>query len=106
MKYVREIRLPGSFTLEAAGVMAMVFFSVSAVMGQAGKLHDETAGSMVLHEAVEKARHERDADPREVGRHAGNIWGCSYHFRPMIFRWRRRQKHMWDREKGENGADP
>ncbi len=63
----KERRLAGSFTLEAAWIMAMVFFSISVVFAQAGKMHDETAGAMVLHEAVEKGRHEKGAELARVG---------------------------------------
>ena len=59
MRAVEAKRFCGSFTLEAAWIMAMVFVSISVILGQAGRIHDETAGAMVLHEAVEKGRHEK-----------------------------------------------
>lgn len=45
--------------MEAAYIMAIVLFSVAVLICQAGRIHDETAGAMLLHEAVEKTRHER-----------------------------------------------
>ena len=49
--------------------MAVVFFSLGAALGQAGRMHDRAAGAMVLHEAVEKARHEKDVYKRQ------SLWG-------------------------------
>ena len=66
MRAVEAKRFCGSFTLEAAWIMAMVFVSISVIMGQAGRIHDETAGAMVLHEAVEKGRHEKTEEPKTV----------------------------------------
>lgn len=37
--------------------MAMVLLSVSVMLQQAGRIHDETKAAMGLHEAVEKGRH-------------------------------------------------
>lgn len=51
--------LSGSLTVEAACVMGMVLLAVAMMIHEAGRIHDETKGAMVLHEAVEKGRHER-----------------------------------------------
>lgn len=40
--------------------MAVVLFSLAALIGKAGQIHDETAAAMVLHESVEKCRHEKN----------------------------------------------
>ena len=69
----RRQRLTGSFTIEAACVMAIVLFSVSIVIRQAGRMHDETSGAMILHEAVEKVRHERTLQVEDA---AGFFEGC------------------------------
>lgn len=61
-------RLQGSFTVEAAYIMALVFLVTAVIIRQAGRLHDETAGAMVLHEGVEKSRHEKQEDPDKIAR--------------------------------------
>ena len=53
-----ETEWKGSLTVEASCVMAVVLFSLAALIGKAGQIHDETAAAMVLHEGVEKCRHE------------------------------------------------
>ena len=60
------VRKQGSITVEAACVMAVVLFSVAALIENAGRIHDETISAMVLHEAVEKCRHEREISVRDV----------------------------------------
>lgn len=46
--------------------MAVVLFSLAALIENAGRIHDETISAMVLHEAVEKCRHEREISVRDV----------------------------------------
>lgn len=60
------VRKQGSITVEAACVMAVVLFSLAALIENAGRIHDETISAMVLHEAVEKCRHEREISVRDV----------------------------------------
>ena len=55
-----ETEWKGSLTVEASCVMAVVLFSLAALIGKAGQIHDETAAAMVLHEGVEKCRHEKN----------------------------------------------
>lgn len=61
---VREYK--GSLTVEAACVMAVVLLSLAVFIGKAGQVHDETVSAMVLHEAVEKCRHEKSLKPQEA----------------------------------------
>lgn len=49
--------LRASYTVEAAGVMATVFFIIMILMNQAFRLHAETVGYFALHETVERERH-------------------------------------------------
>lgn len=60
------MRKQGSITVEAACVMAVVLFSLAALIGNVGRIHDETVSAMVLHEAVEKCRHEKGLNIREA----------------------------------------
>ncbi len=60
------VRKKGSITVEAACVMAVVLFSLAALIGNAGRIHDETVSAMVLHESVEKCRHEKGISVRDV----------------------------------------
>ena len=54
-----ETEWKGSLTVEASCVMAVVLFSLAALIGKAGQIHDETAAAIVLDEGVEKCRHEK-----------------------------------------------
>ena len=56
----------GSLTIEAAGVMAVLLFGLGTVIMEAGRIHDEVTGAMVIHEAVEKSRHEKELDLKEA----------------------------------------
>lgn len=74
----------GSLTVEAACVMAAVLLAASVMIHEAGRIHDETKGSMNLHEAVEKGRHERYMDIAEIQAGAEEAMGLrmilpSYH---------------------------
>lgn len=53
----RNHSLPAGYTVEAAGVMAVVFFSIMVLVNQAFRIHAETTGTFGLHEAVERDRH-------------------------------------------------
>lgn len=56
----------GSFTLEAAGVMAVILFGIGTVITEAGRIHDQVSAGMTVHEAAEKVRHEKEMDLREA----------------------------------------
>ncbi len=58
---------PASYTVEAAGVMAVVLFTVMFLLNQAFHIRAETVGKFLLHEAVERKRHEiAHADESEI----------------------------------------
>lgn len=69
--------LKGSLTVEAAWIMAMVLLSISVMLQQAGRIHDEAKAAMGLHEAVEKGRHgsakELDASVSGAQEHMGRL---------------------------------
>lgn len=46
--------------------MVVVLFSIAGVIRETGRIHDETAGAMVLFEAVEKGRHEKELGDQEA----------------------------------------
>lgn len=65
--------LAGSYTVEAAGVMAVVLFTVLILLDQAFHVRAETVGVFVAHEAVERERHqieyrnEKEINRKEMG---------------------------------------
>ena len=67
------VRKQGSITVEAACVMAVVLFSLAALIENAGRIHDETISAMVLHEAVEKCRHERENKTTAITQAASTV---------------------------------
>ena len=56
----------GSLTIEAAGVMAVLLFGLGTMIMEAGRIHDEVTGAMVIHEAVEKCPGQ--GSRRELGK--------------------------------------
>ncbi len=61
-----ETPYKGSLTIAAASIMAMVLVSEAVVIREAGRIHDETKGAMLLQEAVEKGRHEKGMELGEL----------------------------------------
>lgn len=70
----------GSFTVEAACVMSMVLLCLCVMIRQAGNLRDEAVGTISLHEAVEKGRHEKRTDPSAIASDVQRYMG-----HPMTF---------------------
>lgn len=65
----RKRTLPGSYTVEAAGVMAVVLFTVMILLNQAFHMRAETVGVFSLHETVERERHEIEhIEEKEINR--------------------------------------
>lgn len=68
--------LRASYTVEAAGVMAVVFFVMMILLNQAFHVQRETVGSFAVHEEVERERHKAvDLEEEEITRQAqGMRW--------------------------------
>ena len=60
------VRCSGSYTVEAAWVSAVVILAVVTTIQVAYGLRGRVAQAMVLHEAVETARHEKGLTAEEV----------------------------------------
>ena len=87
----------GSFTVEAACIMAAVLLSISMIIHQAARIRDETVGAMGLHEAVEKGRHEKGAELHVVASMVQDNMG-----RPMTLSGYQIQlKSRWNRISGK-----
>lgn len=54
---MRRNSVRAGYTVEAAGVMALVLFTVMILINQAFRIHGETARAFALHEKVEQDRH-------------------------------------------------
>ncbi len=58
-----------SYTVEAAGLMALIFFTIMILLNQAFHVHAETSGCFATHEAVESERHKiENQDEPEISR--------------------------------------
>ncbi len=58
-----------SYTVEAAGIMAVVFFVIMILLNQGFHVHGETVGCFRVHEEVEWERHKAlDMDEEEITR--------------------------------------
>lgn len=55
-------RLKGSYTIEAAYIMAITLFSFATVIGAAYRLKDKTVKAMGLHTQVEVLRYQEDGN--------------------------------------------
>lgn len=73
---MRGTGLEAAYTVEAAGVMAVVLFTVMILINQAFRIHAETTGYFALHEVVERERHAvENRDEAEIVRQAeGSHW--------------------------------
>ena len=72
---MKEKTLKASLTVEAAWIMAMVLLSVSVMLQQAARIHDETKAAMGLHEALEKGRSAKELEASASGaqEHLGRL---------------------------------
>lgn len=70
------IRVRASYTVETAGVMAVVLFIMMVLLSQAFHVHAETAGCFAVHEEVGRERHKiENQDESEITRQAqGMRW--------------------------------
>ena len=81
------VGMQAGYTVEATCVMAVVFFVVMVLIGQALQMHAKVSGSFVLHEAVEQKRHaiEQIGEQEITMETAGRDWNleiCAPVFRP------------------------
>ncbi len=68
------IKVRASYTVEAAGVMAVVLFTMMVLLNQAFHVHAETAGCFTVHEEVDRERHMvENKDESEISRQAQGI---------------------------------
>lgn len=89
-KIFESSSLSASYTVEAAGVMAVVLFTIMILMGQVFRLSGETRGLFQLHEQVERVRHEPEHknDGKISIQSGGNGWNMEISapvFRPENF---------------------
>lgn len=74
---MKNPRCEASFTVEAAFVLSVIFFSLYGIICRAYRMYDTVSGAMILEETVERARHEREPEKKcpilaEEGRRTGN----------------------------------
>lgn len=75
------------YTVEAAGVMAVIFFTIMVLLGHGFRIRAEVVGSFALHETVEQRRHSiaQIAEQNIRLESSGRDWKleiCSPVFRP------------------------
>ena len=46
--------------------MAVILFGIGTIITEAGRIHDQVSCAMTVHEAAEKARHEKTVDLEEI----------------------------------------
>lgn len=73
---MKQTKLQAGYTVEAAGVMALVLITIMVLVNQAFRIHTETVSAFSLHEAVEQKRHAVEhVSEREITMSArGHIW--------------------------------
>lgn len=71
-------RLNGSYTVEAAFVMAVILFSLIISIQSAYRLRDEVAGAMALAESVQRLRHNETESPGDAANWAVHRVGTPF----------------------------
>ncbi|MDO4267122.1 MAG: hypothetical protein Q4C73_01520 [Eubacteriales bacterium] len=85
-RYSVRKELRASLTVEAAGVMSVVLFSLMILLGQAFDLRAETVGEFQLHLEADQARHLiENAGETEIIRSSGGT-GWSLEIAASVFR--------------------
>lgn len=79
-------RLQGSYTIEAAFVMAIVLWAVLVSLQAAYQLRDETAGAMALHGAAERLIHGEDENAQEAESYALRLAGRPFSWKAYEFK--------------------
>jgi hypothetical protein len=75
-------KLRGSYTIEAAFVMAIVLWALMVSVQASYRLRDEVVGSMALEESVQRLRHNETEPPDEAA-----VWAAQRAGNP--FSWKR-----------------
>ncbi|MBE5982554.1 MAG: hypothetical protein E7248_04540 [Paenibacillaceae bacterium] len=78
-------RLNGSYTVEAAFVMAVILFSLMISIQSAYRLRDEVAGTMALSESVQRLRHNETESPGDAAKWAVNRAGTPFSWKEYQF---------------------
>ena len=78
-------RLNGSYTVEAAFVMAVILFSLMISIQSAYHLRDEVAGAMALAESVQRLRHNETESPGDAASWAIHRVGTPFSWKEYQF---------------------
>ena len=78
-------RLNGSYTVEAAFVMAVILFSLMISIQSAYRLRDEVAGGMALAESVQRLRHNETEPPGDAEKWAIHRAGTPFSWKEYQF---------------------
>ena len=78
-------RLNGSYTVEAAFVMAVILFSLMISIQSAYRLRDEVAGAMALAESVQRLRHNETESPGDAAKLAVHRAGTPFSWKEYQF---------------------
>nr|WP_314463995.1 hypothetical protein [uncultured Clostridium sp.] len=78
-------RLNGSYTVEAAFVMAVILFALMISIQSAYRLRDEVAGTMALAESVQRLRHNETESPEEASNWAVHRAGAPFSWKEYRF---------------------
>jgi len=78
-------RLNGSYTVEAAFVMAVILFALMISIQSAYRLRDEVAGAMALAESVQRLRHNETESPEDASNWAIHRAGVPFSWKEYRF---------------------
>lgn len=82
----RGWQVSGSMTVEMAGVMAAVLFTVMVLLQTAFRLRAETVGEFQIHEQVEQERHKMESIGEDTVSHEGGASWWSLKVTAPVFR--------------------
>lgn len=97
-------KVSGSLTVEMAGVMEIVFFSMMVLLQVAFRVRAETVGEFRVHEEVERERHEiMHIEDEEISKEGqGQLWSLKVTapvYRPEDY------LRMWSLAENSTGTD-
>lgn len=78
-------KLRGSYTIEAAFVMAIIIWALMVSIQAAYRLRDKAVGSMALGEAVQRLRHNETEPPDEAAQWVEKRAGTPFSFKKYDF---------------------
>lgn len=97
-------KMRGSYTIEAAYVMAIVLWALLFSIQAAYRLRDEVVGALALEESVERLRHSETEQPEDAALWASRRAGRPFSWKQYEFQVRLSGAHVTGKKVKAMGA--